>query len=169
MPHPLAGDDHERATCPKAGAFGHYMCGTCPTHGGPRFRCGCCGCASHAVRRVDGLGREVPSYVRLALVFEHASVSCGPRDEETRRWLTELGGMTYCIAAIDELRARWLYRGVTRGDLPAMAAEMQRLIRERYASHADGHPWHHPPIEIEVRACEYVAPPPTHLDLVEIR
>ena len=49
-----------------------------------------------------------------------------------------------------------------------MAAELQRLIGERYRSHAEGHHWYHPPLTVEVRACEYVAPPPTRLELREI-
>lgn len=31
-------DDLERVNCPKAGQFGHKLCGVCP-HGGPRFGC----------------------------------------------------------------------------------------------------------------------------------
>jgi hypothetical protein len=34
-------DDLERVNCTEAGTTGHRMCGWCPEHAGPRFRCGC--------------------------------------------------------------------------------------------------------------------------------
>lgn len=34
-------DDLHRASCTEAGTVGHTVCGVCPEHGLPRFRCGC--------------------------------------------------------------------------------------------------------------------------------
>ena len=158
-------DDHERATCALAGSFGHFMCGTCTDHGRPRFECGC---AVYEVTSTDGLGQKIPSRVSLAMVFDNASINVGPRNVATKRWLEELGGLMYCNASITELGNRWLGRGITRRDLPRMASELQAAIQDRYDNRARGHQWHHPPLRVDVRACEYVAPAPTHLELREI-
>lgn len=34
-------DDLERVNCPRVGELGHWMCGICSIHHGPRFACGC--------------------------------------------------------------------------------------------------------------------------------
>jgi hypothetical protein len=107
--------------------------------------------------------------VRLALIFEKGSITVGPRDAATIEWLEKRSGQIHCSAALGELSKRWMARGISRRDLPIIAAELQSLIHHRYRAHAEGHHWYHPALVVEVRACEYVAPPPTHLELQEIR
>jgi len=38
-----AQDDLHRINCRESGAVGHYLCGWCMDHEGPRFSCGCVG------------------------------------------------------------------------------------------------------------------------------
>src|SRR5277367_1518051 len=121
----MGGDDHERATCAVAGTLGHWMCGTCAAHNRPRFECGCL--LRLEERQYDGLGRVTLRTARLALILEDRTVTVGPRDEATERWLEE-GGRVYCGASIRELSAAWLNRGVSRRDLPILAAELQATI-----------------------------------------
>jgi hypothetical protein len=158
-------DDHERATCSRAGSIGHWSCGICSEHRCPRFECGC---IFDMRGELDGIGRRTPGTVRLALIFENNALTLGPRDQATIEWLEKQNGRMYCDSALRKASEHWLNAGVSRRDLPIMAAKLQGLIADRYRSHAEGHWWHHPGLTIEVRACEYVAPPPTHLELREI-
>jgi hypothetical protein len=169
----MSGDDHERATCSRAGEIGHWTCGMCREHDCPRFQCGC---MLRMSGETDGLGRRTPGTVRLALILEHGTLTAGPRDAATIEWLEKQGGALFCGESMRKLSEHWLNRGVSRRDLPIMAAELERLIADRYRAHAEGHNanasgrgWYHPKLTVGVRACEYVAPPPTHLELVEIR
>lgn len=34
-------DDLHRVNCTTVGTVGHFSCGICPEHNGPRFVCGC--------------------------------------------------------------------------------------------------------------------------------
>ena len=168
----MSGDDHERMACQRAGAIGHWSCGMCPEHGVARFECGC---LLRLDGETDGLGRATPGTIRLALIFERKELTVGPRDPATQEWLANRIGGIVCGEALRKLSETWLKVGIKRTDLPIMAAELQKHISDRYLEHSErhnhgeGHGWYHPPLTIEVRACEYVAPPPTHLELREIQ
>ena len=156
----MAGDDHERATCELAGQFGHWGCGMCPHHGRPRFECGCV---------MHQLGRDEPARYRLALVLSmpERSVTIGPRDLRTKVWLEGAGKM-YVQAALDVVAQDWLNRAVNSREVVFMASELQARIAQRYASHAENHHTYHPPIDVQVRACEYRSVVERE-ELVEIR
>lgn len=159
-------DDHERATCPKAGSFGHFMCGACSEHACSRFECGC---ILQLTGPIDGLGRATPEVARLALLFEQSHVTIGPRDAATKWWLENASGSVFVNMALSKLGATWMGCAIGRRDLRMMAAELQSHIQTRYAAHAQDHHWYHPPIRIEVRACEYMPAAPDHLELRELR
>jgi hypothetical protein len=92
--------------------------------------------------------------VRLYLVLSDREILIGPRDEATLDWLESGSGRMYCWRPLTDIAHRWMSRGISRNDLPVIAAELQELINARYRYHAEGHHLSHPPIVIEVRACE---------------
>jgi hypothetical protein len=74
----------------------------------------------------------------------------------------------YVQAALDVVAQDWLNRAVNSREVVFMAAELQARIAQRYASHAENHQAYHPPIDVQVRACEYRSVVERE-ELVEIR
>jgi hypothetical protein len=100
--------------------------------------------------------------VRFAIILENNEVSLVPRDQATVEWLVEPGVRGNCYSALRALSEHWLNRKVSRRKLRLMAAELEQLIWDRYGRNPEVS-------KIEVRACEYVPPPATHVELREIR
>jgi hypothetical protein len=88
--------------------------------------------------------------VNLALVMDGTGIRIGPRDVDTQTWLIRGGA---ALIDLTDVKNRWVMRGVSRRDLPTIAAEVayeltrQQRERERTGPFED--------VEFRVRACEY--------------
>jgi hypothetical protein len=91
--------------------------------------------------------------VSLALIMTGRDIELSPRDEASRSWLLA-GGEIFAVMPLARIRDAWTNRGVSRLDLPVIAAQLQQeLNRERGGYERAGYGRDH--VEFRVRACEY--------------
>lgn len=90
--------------------------------------------------------------VSLALIMTGRDIEVSPRDEVSREWL--LLGQIFTDMPLARVRKTWMNRGVSRRELPVIAAQLQQeLNRERDGYERAGYGRDH--VEFRVRACEY--------------
>jgi hypothetical protein len=92
----------------------------------------------------------------LDLILEDRAITVAPRDEESRAWLVG-GGDIHTYGAMGMLRREWMNRGISRRDLPIMAAQLQAVLnRDRggYERWADDGGIRRERVTFHVRACE---------------
>jgi hypothetical protein len=134
----MAGDDHERATCPRAGEIGHWMCGVCHRHRRPRYECGCRAGVRHPYE---------PEAYRFALLLSDRQIDLSARDEDTASWAATPAAQSILATALDAIGVRWLNRAIEPPrDLKIIATELSAMLSA--AQRETG-------VHVEVRACEY--------------
>jgi hypothetical protein len=97
--------------------------------------------------------------IDLALLFEDCAITVGPRDKVSQDWLVA-GGEIHCVMPLAKIREHWQMRGISKRDLPVIAAELEYHLNgerggyERWCSHG-GPDYQREEVCFRVRACEY--------------